>query len=248
MNQVVHFHSTTLNTCVSPATPAPLLNPMPNDRRSATPTLLAIPDDTRQFAHAEDSSSVNAQRPSLKDYTKAHSASSNDCTWLHGLVFSHADAPGSISPEYLVRVYYKETKDASTTNTEDFRTGSFALLALKSCLASKYVRAVILYHRDSSRIDPGIFDLLWDKFELEVSFMRHHFDYKEFRDEPGCPGVILNRLQDEDHLIEDHWTFGGRWNPIRLPSETRASMLRLSVDSECFSVCCKDGIGKSAFY
>ncbi len=209
---------------------------------------MAVLDDTRPFAHAEDSSSVNAQWPSLKEYTKAHSASSNDCDWLHEIVSSDAVSAGKISPEYLVRVYYKEARAASTTTTEDFGTGSFALLSLKNCLATKYVRAVILCHRDSSQVDPQILDLLWTKFKLEVSFMRHHFDYKEFRDEPGCPGVIRNHLEEENDLVEDLWTFGGRWNPIRLPSETRASILRLSVDSECLSVCCRGGVGESGFY
>lgn len=58
---------------------------------------------TRQSAHAEDSGNLNAQRPSLKDYTEVHSASSNDCDWLHELVSSEA---GKVSPDYLVsRVY-----------------------------------------------------------------------------------------------------------------------------------------------
>ena len=78
--------------------------------------------------------------------------------------------------------------------------------------------------------------------------MRHHFDYKQFRDEPGCPEVIRNRLEEESQGNEDYWTFGGRWNPVRLPSETRASTLRLSIDSECLSVSCRGGIGKSSFY
>lgn len=209
---------------------------------------MAVSDDSRQFADAEDLNDVNAQWLSLKEYTKAHSASSNDCDWLHAIVSSDAISAGQISPSYLVRVYYKETRAASTTATKDFGTGSSALLNLKKCLASKYVRAVILCHRDSSQVDPKILDLLWTKFKLEVSFMRHHFDYKGFRDEPGCPHVIRNHLKAEDDLREDRWTFGGRWNPIRLPSETRASILRLSVDSECLSVCCRGGIGESGFY
>ncbi|MCJ1437973.1 hypothetical protein MMC27_007360 [Xylographa pallens] len=77
--------------------------------------------------------------------------------------------------------------------------------------------------------------------------MRHHFEYKEFRDEPGCPARIRNCLKEEESEIEDYWTFGGRWNPIRLPSETRASTLRLSVDSECLSVCRKGDIGEPGF-
>lgn len=221
---------------------------MSSDHHPTKPNSMAAPDDPRQTAQAEDSSSVNAQLPSLKEYTKARSASSNDCAWLHELVSSNAISAGKVGPRYLVRVYYKETRDASTTTPKDFGTGSFALLDLKHCLASKHVHAVILCHRDSSRVDPEILDLLWTKFKLEVSFMRHHFDYKEFRDETCCPGMIRNRLEEEDGHIEDSWTFGGRWNPIRLPSETRASILRLSVDSECLSVCCRGGIGKSGFY
>jgi hypothetical protein len=209
---------------------------------------MAAPDDTRQTAQAEDSSSVNAQLLSLKEYIKARSASLNDCAWLHELVCSDAISTGKVDPRYLVRVYYKETEGASTITTKDFGTGSFQLLDLKHCLASKHLRAVILCHRDSSQVDPEILDLLWIKFKLEVSFMRHHFDYKEFRDETGCPGMIRNRLEEEDDLNEDSWTFGCRWNPIRLPSETRASILRLSVDSECLSVCCRGGIGKSGIY
>jgi hypothetical protein len=93
-------------------------------------------------------------------------------------------------------------------------------------------------------VHPEILDLLWTKFKLEVPFMRHHFDYKEFRDEIGCPGMIRYRLEEEG-WDEDLWTFGGRWNPICLPSETSGSILCLSVDSECLSVCCRGGVGKS---
>lgn len=198
-----------------------------------------------QSAHAEDSGSVNVQRPSLKEYTKVRSASSNDCDWLHELVSSDA---GKTSPNYLVRVYYKETEAASTTTTRDFGTNAVAKLDLRHILASKYVRAETLRHRDSSYVDPEILDLLWSTFDLEVSFMRHHFDYKGFRDEPGCPGMLRKRLEEESGYNEDYWTFGGRWNPIRLPSETCASILRLSVDSECLSVCCRSGVGKPGFY
>lgn len=207
---------------------------------------MASPSNAGQSAHAEGSGSANAQRPSLKEYTKERSASSNDCEWLHELVSSDA---GKSSPNYLVRVYYKETKAASTTTTRDFGTGAFAKLDLRHCFASKYVRAVTLCHRDSSYVDPEILDLLWSTFDLEVSFMRHHLDYKGFRYETGCPGMIRRTLEEESDRIEDYWAFGGRWNPIRLPSETCASILRLSVGSECLSVCCRSsGVGKPGFY
>lgn len=201
----------------------------------------ADPNDTRQFAHAEDSRS-------LKEYTKTHSARSNDCDWLHRLASSDAISAGKIIPRYLVRVCYKNTQAASTTTTKDFGTGPSELLDLRHCLDSKHVRAVTLCHRDSSQVDPEILDLLWCKFKLGVSFMRHHFDYKEFRDEPGCPEFIRNRLKEESQEKEDYWTFGGRWNPVRLPSETRASILRLSIDSERLSVSCRGGISKSSLY
>ena len=208
---------------------------------------MAVADDTRQSAYAEDSSSMIGQQPSLKEHTEALSALSNDCEWLHGLVSSDALSSGQVSPEYLVRVYYKETEAASDTKTKDFGTGSFALVDLNYHLASKHIRAVIVCHRDSSQVHPEILDLLWTKLKLEVSFMRQHFDYKEFRDEPGCPVVVRNRLEEDQHLPENFRTFRGRWNPIRLPSETHASILRLSVDSECLSVCCRGGIGESGF-
>ena len=201
-----------------------------------------------QFAHAQDSSSVHALWPTLGEYTKRHSARSNDCDWLHRLVTSDAISAGNISPKYLVRVYYKETSAASTTIIKDFSTGPSELLGLRHCLASKLVRAVTLCHRDSSQVDPEVLDILWSKFKLDVSFMRQHFDYKEFRDEQGCPQVIRDQLEEESGLDEDCWTFGGRWNPIRLPSETRDSILRLSVDSERLSVSCRGDVGKSGFY
>ncbi len=200
-------------------------------------------DDARQSASGERSSFASAPWRSLKDFTKAHSASSIDCDWLHEFVSSDAVSTGSIGPIYLLRVHYKETRDASATITKDFRPGSFA--PLKHCLASKYIRAVILCHRDSSQVDPAILDLLWNEFKLEVSFMRHHFDYKEISDESGCPEELGNRLRKEDGLNISSSSFGGHWNPIRLPSETRASVLRLTVDAECLSVCCRGGIGES---
>ena len=200
------------------------------------------------MAHAEDQSNVNTHWPSLKEYTAAHSALGNDCYWLHEFLSSDAISAGRISPKYLVRVCYKETEAASRTLTKEFGTGSFALLDLRKTLGEKHVLAVILCHRDSSQVDPAVLDLLWSELKLEVSFMRHHFDYKEFREEQGCPKVIRDHLGREEGLIEVEWTFGGRWNPIRLPSETRSSILRLNVDSECFSVCYRGGIGESGFY
>jgi hypothetical protein len=96
---------------------------------------------------------MNTQSPSLKKYT-------NDRAWLHELVSSDAVSAGKASLKYLVRVYYKETGDAPTTTTKNLRAGSFALLDLKHCLASQYVCALIMCHRDSSRVHPEILDLL----------------------------------------------------------------------------------------
>ena len=127
---------------------------------------LADPSDTRQFADAEDSRC-------LKEYTKTHSACSNDCDWLHRLASSDAITVGRTIPRYLVRVYYKGTQAASTSITKDYGTGPFTVLDLRHCLASKYVRAVTLCHRDSFQVDTEILDLVWCKFKLEVSFMRH---------------------------------------------------------------------------
>ena len=243
-----------LNICVFPVTPllnsilSRLYNLISCIHCFTNPCPMAVPDHTRRFAHTETSKNVNAQWPSLKEYTRAHSASSNDCAWLHEVVSSGAISEGKISSKYMVRVYYKETRAASITTTEMFGTGSTAVQDLKHCFASNYVQAVILCHRDSSRVDPEVLDLLWTKFKLEVSFMRHHFDYKEFGLEQGCPGVIRKCLEKEVKLSEDSWTLTGRWNPVRLPSETRASILRLSIDSECLSVCCRGGVGESSLY
>ena len=216
---------------------------MSSDPSSARPTLGAAPGDSWQTAQADGLGSVNVPSLGLKEYTRAHSMSSNDCAWFHELLSSDAISTGRIDPEYLVRVDYKETKDASTTTTKVFTIGLSTPLDLKNFLALNNVLAVTLCYKDSSRVDPEIFDLLWTKFKLDVSFMRHHFDYKEFRDESGCPEKILDHLREEDDENEDYWTFGGRWNPIQLPSETRASILHLNVDLECLSVWSKDSIG-----
>jgi hypothetical protein len=205
---------------------------------------MEIPNNLRSIAQVEDSRMQSAQLLSLKDYTRVRSASSNDCDWLHELLSSDMISAGEISPEYLVRVYYNEARDALTIDAKDFGAASGDLLRLKDFLASKHVCAVVLSYRDSSRVDREILNLLWTTFELEIAFMRHHFHYKGFRYEPGCPRRIRS---GEDDNVEDSWTFGGRWNPIRLPSETHASLLRLSVDSECLSVCHKSDVGKSGF-
>jgi hypothetical protein len=104
---------------------------------------MAAQDDTRQTAQADDSSNVKMQSPSLKEYTNEHSASSNDCAWLHELVSSDAISSGKVSPKYFIRVYNKDTGDAPTTTAKDLGTGLFALLDLKHCFASQHVCAVI---------------------------------------------------------------------------------------------------------
>ena len=186
---------------------------------------------------------MNAQWPALREHTLTHLTSSNHCEWLNHLMWSDALSTGRISPAYFVRVYYDETKSTTTTITKDFVAGPDLIFDLRRCLARKHIRAVVLCHRDSSQVDPEVLDLLWGILHLEVSFLRQHLDYKSFRVEKGCPEAIRERLLEEEDTIEDSWTFGGRWNPIRLPSETRASNLRLAVDSECLSVCCKDDLG-----
>ena len=45
-------------------------------------------------------------------------------------------------------------------------------------------------------------------------------------------------------MVEDFWTFRGRWNPTQLPSETRASKVHLKVESKCLSVWSTDKVGK----
>jgi hypothetical protein len=153
---------------------------------------MAAPDDTLHANERPAPINARAQLTDIcseltrfKEYTKDRSASSNDCAWLHEFLSFDAISAGKVNPEYLVRVYYKETREDSTTTVEDFGTGSVALLNLKQCLASKHIRAVVLCHRDSSQVDARILALLWTRFKLEVSFMRQHLDYKEFKDEEG---------------------------------------------------------------
>ncbi|PVH94179.1 hypothetical protein DM02DRAFT_676378 [Periconia macrospinosa] len=215
---------------------------MSNDRRPGKLDSRATSANARHTAHEEDSSSVNAREQNLQQYLKAHSNSSNDCAWLYELLSSAAISAEKVDPIYHVKLHYQDRGDPAATTTKDFRSGNFALLDLENCLASTHLRAVILCHRDSSRVDPKIVNLLWTTFRIDVSFMRHHFDYKNFRYEKGCPKMIRSRLEEESGLVEDYWTFGGRWNPIRLPSETQASILRLSVDSECLSICHRDSV------
>lgn len=204
---------------------------------------MAAPDDTRHTAQAEDSN-VITQLPSLIEYTRRAYESSNDCAWVHEFVSSDATSAGRVGLRYMVRVFYKEISDATITTIKDFGTSHSELLNLSYFLASKHIHAVILCHRDSSQVSPEIVALLWTKFKLKMSFIRHHFDYKDFRHETGCSRIIRDHLEKEEQIPEDYWTFSGRWNPIELPSEMRASILRLSVDSECLSVCCSDDISR----
>jgi hypothetical protein len=190
------------------------------------------------------SSSVNARAQNLQQYLKARSNSSKDCAWLYEFLSSAAVSADKTDPIYHVRLHYQDQGDSTATTTKDFRSSNVALPDLERSLASRHLRAVTLCHRDSSRVDPRIVDFLWTKFRVDVSFMRHHFDYKNFRHEEGCPRTIRSRLEKESGMVEDYWTLGGRWNPIRLPSETQASILRLSVDTECLSICHRDNVGK----
>jgi hypothetical protein len=207
---------------------------------------MAVFVDTRQCARAEDI--VDAQWLSLTEYRRTHSTSSNDCDWLHEITSSDAISAGKISSKYVIKVYYKETEAASIIIVKDFEMKSVALLNLQKTLNSKYVRALILCHRDSSQVNSNVLDLLWTKCKLDVSFMRHHFDYREFRNESNCLEVIRDRLIEEYEMSKDYWIFDDRWNPIRLSSETRNFILRLSIDSKCLSVCCKDDVDESDFY
>ena len=202
----------------------------------------------RQTAHTEAPSSESVQPQTLREYTKLQSASSNDCYWLYEFLSSGAISAGRVEPLYLVRVYYKDPRRVSIATSKDFGIGEAAMLELEHFLVSADVCGVILCHRDSSQVDPKILEFFWTKFSLDVSFMRHHFDYKEFREEKGCPEKISSHLKEEDTWIEDAWTLGGRWNPVRLPSETHASVLRLSMSYECLSIFSNGNAGRSLLW
>jgi hypothetical protein len=215
------------------------LNNRPENPRSSSSGDSPLLENPIEYSGVEDTS-----WRSLREYTRAHTAKSNDCAWLHQFVAFDAISNNIVEPLYQVRVYYQGSKSKPTIFIQDFNSTPSDRHDLKRCLISKYIRAVILRHRDSSQVDPHLIDLLWSELDLEISFLRHHFDYKNFRYEKGCPTLISKLIEHEDSRDEDYWTWSGRWNPIRLPSETCASVLRLTLDSECLSVSCKGGVGK----
>ncbi|KAK6537891.1 hypothetical protein TWF694_010789 [Orbilia ellipsospora] len=178
---------------------------------------------------------------SLEDFTKEHAHSSNDCLWMYELLLSAAKAE---NPTYHIQVLYHKRGGDLTLTTAIFESGKFPMRDLEVYLASVDLRAVILCHRESSRIDPQVFNILWANLGIDVPSMRLHFDYKRFRYEKGCSEVIQKHLKEEQGKIEEMWRFGGRWNPIRLPSESRNSILRLGIDSECLSVYSRKGVSK----
>ena len=148
----------------------------------------AVPSSTLQPARKKAARGTSKQSISLKEYTKGRSSFSNDDAWLYELVSSNGISSGKVLPEYRITVCYKdETRTTSSIETRVFIANTSTLVTLQECLASKNILAVTLCHRDSSKIDPEILDLLWNEFKLETSFMRHHFDYLSSGEEAGCP-------------------------------------------------------------
>ena len=149
--------------------------------------------DAQSSAMQDPSTAVNDHYLSLVEHTRSHYSSSNDQVWLHHLLSSDAIAQGRVRSKCVVQVHYQESDCTTSTKVEQFGPEPFDLWSLIHCLASKYVRGVL--HRDSSEVDPLIIDLLWNHLDLEIPFLRQHFDYKQFRHEKDCSPLLQNLLR-----------------------------------------------------
>ena len=136
----------------------------------------------------------------------------------------------------LIRVY--STNHTGAIVMEDFQAAHYDLNELKAKLSQgEDVCAVILCHRSSCRVDRDMVRALSSSFDLDVSFLRQHFDHKDFYREDGCPQGILDEVREDNRRIRvnSRRKPGARWNPVRLPSESSDQFLRLSLEQDYVS-------------
>ena len=71
-----------------------------------------------------------------------------------------ANSAKQVNLIYHVRLYYQDGEDSAATSTTDLISGKFAPSDLESCFDSTGLRTMTLCHRESSRVDLTVFNLL----------------------------------------------------------------------------------------
>jgi hypothetical protein len=103
-------------------------------------------------------------------------------------------------------------------------------------------KAVILCHESSSSVDRDMVDIMGSTFNIDLSFLRQHLDYKSLVFERACPNSIVKQFWEDFESPSKDWKVITRWNPVRLPSESK-SFLRLQLEDDCISIQVQESTG-----
>jgi hypothetical protein len=170
----------------------------------------------------------------FRDHIRKTRVRSNDHKWLD-IFLAKPSYPRFRGSSTFVRVYYSENGIVKMTDT---RAVNYDPAELKATLLARKqdIRAIALCHESSSSVDRDMVDILASTFEVDTQFLRQHFDYKEFQFEPECPVKLKTKLMEEQKPSVRAWEMTGRWNPVRLPSESSGRFLRLQLEEDCVSI------------
>ena len=132
-----------------------------------------------------------------------------DAWWLQTFLTTEPSQP-SFS---LTRIYYATNDNDNVTRYVDYDTTEASLKYLAdemTSLGTNGISAIVLGHGDSCGVNRLMIDALAPTLNLEVQFLRHHFDYAGFEDEKGCPEAIKEKLQEEEEMQRTDWELKGR--------------------------------------
>ena len=174
----------------------------------------------------------------LFNHLKNQASDFNDAWWLSELFTSQQRVTNHLS---FMRVYHSQ--DHAALQSDDYQPGE-PLERLNNVLRVEggHVKAAVLCHAGSCKVDPAMLDSLGAMIAYNAPFLRHHFDYARFEDEENCPMAIKERMAIENHMQRSEWRLSNRWTPIRQPGEAIASFHFRQFD-DCISILLGEPLG-----
>lgn len=183
--------------------------------------------------------------PDLFNICEVYRRYSNDYAWLYDYLQYQ---PVSGEDPVTVRLLWADDRATeSAFRSETVPVTQKGRSRLNSVLFrdTSSLRAVVLCHGQSADVDRKLLALLAERLELEPAFIRQHLDYKNFHLERNCRAEMAQHFQTE---LMEYATYGDekytmRWNPVRLPSESSGTVLKLCIEDDCMSFCLRYDIG-----
>ena len=152
----------------------------------------------------------------------------SDGEWMQGFLGPPMSLEESRGLSGNARVYFRDSASISEFCDYDRHVESVKQLEKDLYSRAENVNAVILYCSSNTTVSVGMVDVIASFLDLDMSFMRRHFDHRDYDDERSRVGPserarwIDRTLRSDPSKKAHHFTFGG----------------------DCVSLCLRDTLGR----